>query len=58
MPIISLSYRAYNEMANGFKAKGRPRKRWTDVIKDTLQQHDLIIIDTRRKERARILKTH
>jgi hypothetical protein len=45
-------------MVNGFNAKGRPRKRWADAIKDTLQQHDLTIIDTRRKERARILKTH
>jgi hypothetical protein len=28
MPINSLSYRAYNELTDGFKAKGRPRKRW------------------------------
>jgi hypothetical protein len=57
MPINSLPYRAYNELANGFKAKERPRKRWTDDITDTLQQHGLTIIDATRQARARILKT-
>jgi hypothetical protein len=32
MSINSLPYRAYYELANGFKAKGRPRKRWRDDI--------------------------
>jgi hypothetical protein len=57
MPINSLTYRAYNELANSFKAKGRPRKRWRDDIKDTLQQHGLHIINTTRQARARTLKT-
>jgi hypothetical protein len=57
MPINSLPYRAYNELANGFKAKGRPRKRWRDDIKDTLQQHGLTINNAIRQARAKILKT-
>jgi hypothetical protein len=57
MSIYSLPYRAYNELANYFKAKGRPRKRWRDDIKDTLQQHGLTINDATRQARARILKT-
>jgi hypothetical protein len=36
-PINSLPYRDYNQLANGFKAKGRPRKRLIEDIKDTLQ---------------------
>jgi hypothetical protein len=37
MSMISLPYRTYNELADGFRAKGRPRKRWRDDIKDTMQ---------------------
>jgi hypothetical protein len=54
MPIKSLLCRAYNELANGFKAKGRPRKR-RDDIKDTLQQHGLTNNDATKQ--ARTLKT-
>jgi hypothetical protein len=58
MPINSfLPYRAYNGMANSFKAKGRPRKRWREDIKNTLQQHGLTINDATRQARARSLKT-
>jgi hypothetical protein len=56
MSINSLPYRAYNELTDGFKAKGRPRKRWKDDIKDTLQQNGLNINDASRQTRVRILK--
>jgi hypothetical protein len=56
MPINSLPYRAYNMLADGSKAKGRPRKIWRDYIKDTLQQYDLTINDATRYASARILK--
>jgi hypothetical protein len=40
---LSIQYKAYNVLANGFKAKGRPRRRWREEIMETLQQ-DLTII--------------
>jgi hypothetical protein len=45
MTINSLSYRSYNELADGFKTKGGPREdvRWREDIKDTLQQHGITI---------------
>jgi hypothetical protein len=55
MPINSLAHRAYNELADGFKAKGRPRKRWRNDIKDTLQQHGLTIYNTTRQAREKSL---
>jgi 1,2-phenylacetyl-CoA epoxidase catalytic subunit len=54
MRINCLPYRVYSELANGFKAKGRPRKRWRDDIKDTLQQYGLTVNDATRQTRARI----
>jgi hypothetical protein len=38
------------------KAEGRPRKRWREDVKDTLQQHGLTINDATRQARARVLK--
>jgi cellobiose-specific phosphotransferase system component IIA len=58
MPITTLPYRTYIALANGFKAKGRPRKKWRDGIKDALQQNGLTINDATRQARARILKAH
>jgi hypothetical protein len=52
MSINSLPYRAYNELANGFKAKGRPRKRLRNDIKNTVPQHGLTIIDATRQAKA------
>jgi hypothetical protein len=45
MPINSLPSRAYNELANGFKANRRARKGWREGIKDTLQYQGLTIIN-------------
>jgi hypothetical protein len=56
MPINSLLYRAYKELANGFKAKGRPRGLCREGIKDTLQQHRLTMEDATKPARARIIK--
>jgi hypothetical protein len=56
MSINSLPYRVYNELAKGFKAKGRPRKRRRENIKDTLQQDCFTINDTTRQARTKILK--
>jgi hypothetical protein len=56
MSINSLLYRAYNKLANGYKAKGRPIKRWRDDIKDTLQQHGLAITDATKQARTRIFR--
>jgi hypothetical protein len=58
MPINALPYRAYNELADGFKGIGRPRKRWRDDIIDTLQQHGLTIKHATRQASARIIKIH
>jgi hypothetical protein len=58
MPINSLQYRAYNELADGFKAKERPRKRRRGDIKDTLQQYGLTINDSTGQARARTFKKH
>jgi hypothetical protein len=38
------------------KQKGRPRKRWREDIKDTMQQHGLIINDTTSQAREMTLK--
>jgi hypothetical protein len=57
MSITSLPYRAYNELANSFKAKGRSRTRKRDGIKDTLQQYGLTINDATRQTRSKIFKT-
>jgi hypothetical protein len=45
-----------NELVNCFKAKGRPRKRWREDIKYTMQQHDLTVSYLTRQARAIILK--
>lgn len=34
-----LPVKAYNQRRSGFKAKGRPRVRWIDNIKDILKKH-------------------
>jgi hypothetical protein len=43
IPINSLLYKDYNELVNGFKAKGRQRKKWREDIKGTLQQHGNVV---------------
>jgi hypothetical protein len=43
MLITSLQYRAYNKVTVDFKAKWRPKRRWREYIKDTLQQQKLTI---------------
>jgi hypothetical protein len=56
MPINSLLYKANNELENCFKAKGSPRKRWREDIKNTLQQHGLTINDAAKQAREKTLK--
>jgi hypothetical protein len=56
VPINSLPYRAFNELANSFKAKGRPRRGGREDFKDILQQHGSTINDATRQARAIILK--
>jgi hypothetical protein len=54
--IPPLSFMAFNELAGGFKAKGRPRKRYREDIKDTLQQQRLTMFDVRRQSSLRLIK--
>ena len=37
MPINQPALRAYNTKYSGWRAKGRPRKRWSDSVADTLR---------------------
>ncbi|KAI8515445.1 hypothetical protein Bbelb_062580 [Branchiostoma belcheri] len=39
MPPQSVPQRAYNSRKSGPKARGRPRKKWIDAVKDTLNRH-------------------
>ncbi|KAI8484908.1 hypothetical protein Bbelb_373150 [Branchiostoma belcheri] len=41
MPPQSVPHRAYNSSKSGPKARGRPRKKWIDSVRDTLNRHGL-----------------
>ena len=35
-----LASKAYNTKMSGYKARGRPRKTWTEGVKETLKTHN------------------
>ena len=47
--------RAYNLRYNGFKARGRPRKRWIDGISSVLGKHRMTAQEATQKAHARCL---
>ena len=36
-----LASKAYNTKMSGYKARGRPRKTWTEGVKETLKTHNI-----------------
>ena len=36
-----LASKAYNTKMSGYKARGRPRKTWTEGVKETLETHNI-----------------
>ena len=44
MPINQPALRAYNTKYSGWRARGRPRKRWSDSAADTLRTQEMSLI--------------
>ena len=44
MPINQPALRAYNTKYSGWRAKGRPRKRWSDSVADTLRTQGMSLL--------------
>ena len=44
MPINQPALRAYNTMYSGWRARGRPRKRWSDSVADTLRTQGMSLL--------------
>ncbi|GFR91697.1 hypothetical protein ElyMa_004334700 [Elysia marginata] len=40
MPTDQPAHRAYNSIYSGKRARGRPRRRWSDSVADTLKGHN------------------
>lgn len=55
MPYNSIPFKAYTKRGEGHRARGRPRRRWEDNIKETLQQQRLSISEAARRARTRTL---
>jgi hypothetical protein len=56
MPCESIPYRSYiTRGKEERRAIGRPRVRWIDNIKQTLQEHQVTIIEAARKAKTRSL---
>ena len=48
MPPDQPALRAYTTRYTGWKARGRPRRRWSDSVADTLRAHDLSLYQASR----------
>jgi hypothetical protein len=55
MSYNSPPYKAYTRRIEEKRAQGRPRIRWRDNIRETLQQHQMTMIEAARKARTRSL---
>ena len=44
MPINQPAFRAYNTKYSGWRARGRPRKRWSDSVADTLRAQGMSLL--------------
>ena len=55
MPCESLPYKAYALREEERRARGRPRTRWVDNIRETLQQHQLTMSEASKRAKARTL---
>ena len=44
MPINQPALRAYNTKYSGWRARGRPRKRWSDSVADTLRTQGMFLL--------------
>ena len=48
MPINQPALRAYNTKYSGWRARGRPRKRWSDSVADTLRTQGMSLLQATR----------
>ena len=48
MPINQPALRAYNTKCSGWRARGRPRKRWSDSVADTLRTQGMSLLQATR----------
>ena len=48
MPINQPALRAYNTKYSGWRASGRPRKRWSDSVADTLRTQGMSLLQATR----------
>ena len=48
MPINQPALRAYNTKYSGWRARGRPRKRWSDSMEDTLRTQGISLLQATR----------
>lgn len=55
MSCDSIPYRSYMKREEGNRARGRPRLRWIDNIRETLQNYKLTLCDAARNARQRTL---
>ena len=48
MPINQPALRVYNTKYSGWRARGRPRKRWSDSVADTLRTQGMSLLQSTR----------
>ena len=48
MPVSQPALRAYTMRFSGFRARGRPRRRWSDSVADTLRAHNMSVLQAHR----------
>ena len=48
MPPNQPALRAYNTRYSGWRARGRPRRRWSDSVADTLRAHEMSLLQATR----------
>lgn len=55
MPCDAIPFKAFTKRGEGRRARGRPRIRWRDNIRETLQQQNMSMIEAARRARTRTL---
>ena len=48
MPVSQPALRAFTTRFSGFRARGRPRRRWSDSVADTLRSHHMTMLQAHR----------